>query len=144
MCYSTRIQTFSPTKHPRLVQMHKSESVKHCSTFRLYLVIIVPPWVNQAQKIHLASQIIDKLCNQLFCLTTFNTSCMRSKIQCAVKSYRILKGTKQTRPQHSMYYLPFTLFSWSIYLGGSKQINFDKIVMFPSHWMDLTCFQLIS
>ena len=35
----------------------KSEAEKHCITFRLYVVNIVLPWANQAQKIHLATYI---------------------------------------------------------------------------------------
>ena len=35
----------------------KSEVEKHCSTFCLYVVNIVLPWTNQAQKIHLATYI---------------------------------------------------------------------------------------
>ena len=41
------------------------------------------------------SQIIDKLCNYLFYLAMFNTSCMRSKIRFDMKSCKILEFCRE-------------------------------------------------
>ena len=41
----------------RCEKFAKGEAEKHCSTFHLYVVNIVLPWSNLAQKIHFATYI---------------------------------------------------------------------------------------
>ena len=65
-----------------LVQLQKLLEFWYRSTF-------VCIWLTRLKRF--VSQITDKLCNQLFYLATFNTSCMRSKIRCDGESCKVLE-----------------------------------------------------
>ena len=63
----------------------------YCSTFRLYLIIIVQPWTNYAQKIHLTNYRQTVQLVTFYLYLVFHASAVRF----IVISFWILGATKQ-------------------------------------------------